>query len=90
MTDDVDPLTLAYMVATLRAQGDGEAADDLIAKYGEGADEPDEPVAKAMSACDSATGGVLVPPAAPKKPKKKKNKRALIDKVLKSLEGDRA
>jgi 2'-5' RNA ligase len=42
-------------------------------------------VAKAMSAYNSATGGALVPTGGPKKPKRKKNKRALVDRVLKSL-----
>jgi hypothetical protein len=84
-------------------EGDAVAADPLAALLG-GGDQPTAgavptpdnpgaegsgaPVAKAMSAYDSATGGALVPTAAPKKPKKKKNKRALIDKVLKSLEGE--
>lgn len=84
MTDDrpeLDPAALALALAQLRAGGDHDAADALLAHLKGGGG-----VAKAMSSLSMADGGALVPPASTMR-RRKKRLRACIKKALDRLGG---
>ena len=76
--DDMDPTALALALARLRAAGEHDAADALLAHAA-------EPVEKAMSGLVGSAGGFLVPPAAGVRKKRRKRLRACIRKALDRL-----
>ena len=76
---EFDPAAVAIALADLRAAGDHEAADALLA-----AATP--AVAKSMGELAGSAGGFLVPPAAAVKRKRKRKLRGCVRKALADLE----
>lgn len=77
---EFDPAAVAIALADLRAAGDHEAADALLAAT--------PAVAKSMGELAGSAGGFLVPPAAAVKRKRKRKRklRGCIRKALADLE----
>lgn len=81
-TDTPAPDVIAHALLRLRAEGDHESADALLASLPGGGTE-----AKAMSSLVGSEGGFLVPDGATVRRRKRKAKK-WVNRVLKSLGGE--